>query len=317
MSKNVRELKENEVIVGSVFMCKEKAILTTRTGKDYLSLKLWDPSGIIDAKAWDMAKVQDTFVDDDFVVVDGGVTSYQGTLQVQVKSIRKANENEYNVLDFIPKSKYDIEQMFSNLLAMVDSIVNPYLKTLLEEFFVKDNVTVGQFKMHSAAKSMHHNFAGGLLQHSLAVAKLCDFYATQYPAINRDLLITAALLHDIGKLKELQPLPANSYTDVGQLIGHVVDGAMEVSLRASMIPDFPIELRNELVHCILAHHGELEFGSPKKPATIEAVALAFADNTDAKIEAFTASIDSASEPGWLGFNKMFDTYIKTSYDGNN
>ncbi|MCF0143252.1 MAG: HD domain-containing protein, partial [Parasporobacterium sp.] len=154
-----------------------------------------------------------------------------------------------------------------------------------------------------------------LLQHTLAVAKLCDYYCSQYPALNRDLLITAALCHDIGKIKELSDFPANDYTDEGQLLGHIVIGTIMVEEKIKQINGFPAKRASELKHCILAHHGEYEFGSPKKPAIIEAVALNFADNTDAKIQAMTEILDNAAmagpdAAGWLGFNKLFESNIR-------
>ena len=168
-----------------------------------------------------------------------------------------------------------------------------------------------QFRKHSAAKSVHHSFIGGLLHHSLFVARTCEFLAKQYPKLNRDLLVTAAILHDVGKLKEISDFPENDYTDEGQLLGHIVIGAMWVGERCDSIPDFPKKLRDELIHCILAHHGELEFGSPKKPAIMEALALSFADNLDAKMETFTELLKSNEETsGWLGFNKLLDSNVK-------
>lgn len=161
---------------------------------------------------------------------------------------------------------------------------------------------------------MHHNFAGGLLEHSLSVAKICDFLAKQYPVINRDLLVTAALCHDIGKIKEISDFPENDYTDEGQLIGHIVTGTLMVQEEINRIEGFPKILANELEHCILSHHGELEYGSPKKPALIEAVALAFADNTDAKLEGFIELLDGNHDKGttWLGFSRMFDSNVRAS-----
>ena len=165
--------------------------------------------------------------------------------------------------------------------------------------------------LHSAAKTVHHGFVGGLLEHTLSVTKLCDYYASYYPQLNRDLLITAAIFHDIGKIKELSTFPENDYTDAGQLLGHIMIGAEMVGITMRSIKGFPPTLATELKHCILAHHGELEYGSPKKPALLEALALNFADNTDAKMETMIEALNAGGEnTGWLGFNRLLDTNIR-------
>jgi 3'-5' exoribonuclease len=239
------------------------------------------------------------------------VISYQGALQLNIRRVRKADEGEYNPADYMPYTKKNIDEMFARMTALIDSVKEPHLLKLLKMFFVEDQDFAGRFKMHSAAKTMHHNFVGGLLQHSLAVAELCDFYAANYEQLNRDLLITAAICHDIGKLDEISAFPENDYTDEGQLIGHIVKGTIMVDDKIKQIDGFPKKLADELKHCILSHHGELEWGSPKKPALIEAVALSFADNTDAKLEGFTEILESGNSNGeWLGFNRMFDSNIR-------
>ena len=201
--------------------------------------------------------------------------------------------------------------MFKELLALIDSVKDESLKTLLRSFFVEDASFVKAFKMSSAAKSMHHAFVGGLLQHTLSVARIADFLAGFYPIMNRDLLVTAAICHDIGKVKELSEFPVNDYTDPGNLLGHIVIGAMMVKEKADGINGFDETLKNNLVHCILAHHGKLEYGSPEKPKIIEAVALSFADDTDAKLEGFSEALESEQAEGdWLPYNKMFESIIR-------
>ena len=167
------------------------------------------------------------------------------------------------------------------------------------------------FSFHSAAKSVHHGFVGGLLEHTLSVVKMCDYFSKQYPALNRDLLLTAAMFHDIGKIKELSAFPENDYTDDGQLLGHIIIGSQMVKERIDMMPGFPKKLESELIHCILAHHGELEYGSPKKPALIEAMALNLADNADAKMETMTEILRGAGDNmGWLGYNRFMETNVR-------
>ena len=203
-------------------------------------------------------------------------------------------------------------EMLEELNRFIASVKNEYLNRLLKMFFVDDAEFIKRFSEASAAKSVHHGFIGGLLEHTLSVTNLCDFFASRYPVLNRDLLISAALLHDIGKVKEISAFPINDYTDEGNLLGHIVMGSEMVSEKAASIEGFPIVLLNELKHCILAHHGELEFGSPKKPSLVEALALHFADNIDAKMETFTEIFEGTEEKGWLGFNRMLDNNIRAT-----
>ena len=203
--------------------------------------------------------------------------------------------------------------MFKELSSYVNHVQNIYLRQLLVAFF-GDKEFAAKFKAHSAAKRVHHGFMGGLLEHTLSVTKLCDFYCTQYPVLNKDLLITAAICHDIGKIDELSDFPENDYTDVGQLVGHIVMGTMMIDEKIRNINGFPAKLANVLKHCILAHHGELEYGSPKKPALIEALALNFADNTDAKMETFIEALaeESRQSGEWKGYNKLFESNIRAT-----
>lgn len=201
--------------------------------------------------------------------------------------------------------------MYEELTGLIKSIRTPHYRKLAESFFVEDKAFAKAFQFHSAAKSVHHGFVGGLLEHTLSVVKLCDYYAGYYPLINRDLLLTAAMFHDIGKTKELSVFPENDYTDDGQLLGHIIIGTEMVSERIRTIPDFPAKAATELKHCILAHHGELEYGSPKKPALLEALALNFADNTDAKMETMIEVLKGAGDNnGWLGFNRLLETNVR-------
>ena len=202
--------------------------------------------------------------------------------------------------------------MYRELTDLVASIENPYLRQLLESFFVQDEKFQKAFRNSSAAKTVHHGFVGGLLEHTLGVTKLCDYYCSAYPILKRDLLLTAAMCHDIGKILEISPFPENNYTDDGQLLGHIVMGSQMIGERAARIQGFPHELLSQVQHCILAHHGKYEFGSPRIPALIEALALNYADDTDAKLETFKEILDNAKEPGWLGYNRLFESNLKAS-----
>ena len=305
----IEQLQDGED-VSEVYLCKNKIVGKTKSGKSYYSLLLQDKTGSIDAKIWELNNGIGHFDSMNYVRVDGQITTFNNALQLNVKKIRIADEGEYVQDDYMPCTKKDVDEMFADLLKLVDSLEHSYYKTLLKSFFVDDKEIATEFKRHSAAKSIHHGYIGGLLEHSLAVAKMCDYYTTYYKRLNRDLLITAALLHDIGKIYELSGFPENDYTDAGQLLGHIVMGTMMIRDRIKDIPDFPAKAANELEHCILAHHGELEYGSPKKPALLEALALSFADNTDAKIQTFMEALDAKDESGWLGYNKMLESNIR-------
>jgi len=308
--KYIETLREGDWI-GDVYLCRKKQSLVAKNGKTYYSIDLQDKTGMINAKVWDINSGIDHFESLDYIKVDGDVTVFQGVPQIRVRRIRRAQEGEYIPSDYLPVSGKDIKQMYSELLKFIGSVKNEKLRALLESFFVEDKAFVKDFCEHSAAKSVHHGFVGGLLEHTLSVAKMCDFYCSQYPLLKRDLLIAAALFHDIGKTKELSLFPENDYTDDGQLLGHIVMGTEMVGEHIRRIPGFPDRLAAELKHCILAHHGEYEYGSPKKPAIIEAVALNFADNTDAKLQTFMVALSGTKDANdWLGFNRLFDSNIR-------
>ena len=247
----------------------------------------------------------------DYVHVEADVTLFQNSFQLNVRRIRRAEEGQYIEADYLPVSKKDIKKMYEELCGYIRSIKNPFLQQLLGSFFLEDAAFAKAFQFHSAAKTVHHGFVGGLLEHTLSVVKLCDYYAGYYPMLNRDLLLAAAMFHDIGKTKELSCFPENDYTDDGQLLGHIIIGTEMVGERIRTIAGFPEKLSAELKHCILAHHGELEYGSPKKPALLEALALNFADNTDAKMETMIEALQSGGDnKGWLGYNRLLESNIR-------
>lgn len=309
--KYIETLREG-MHVSEVYLCKTKQIAQTKAGKDYGNLVLQDKTGTVDSKIWDLNSPGiGNFDAMDYVHVDADVVVFQGNNQLNIRRIRKADEGEYVAADYLPVSSKDIPTMYEELAGYARSIKNPYLSRLAAGFFMEDKAFVRAFCFHSAAKSVHHGFVGGLLEHTLSVVKLCDYFAGFYPGINRDLLLTAAMFHDVGKLKELSVFPENDYTDAGQLLGHIVMGTEMVGERIRAIPGFPEKLERELKHCILAHHGELEYGSPKKPALLEALALNFADNTDAKMETMIEALRAGgANPGWLGYNRLLETNIR-------
>lgn len=307
--KYIKDYKEGDRVF-DIYLCKHKQSAVTKNGKPYDNVILQDRTGTLDAKVWEPNSAGiGEFSALDYIEVYGEVNNFQGALQVNVKRIRLCKEGEYDPADYLPVSKKDIEGMYKELLMLIDSIENKYLKMLLEDLFKKDVAFIKDFKKSSAAKTVHHGFVGGLLEHTLSVTKLCDFYCKSYPLLNRDLLLSAAICHDIGKTKELSAFPENDYTDEGQFLGHIIIGCEMIGERIRGIDGFPNMLANELKHCILSHHGELEFGSPKKPAIMEAVALTFADNTDAKMQTFTEVLNGTPQTGWLGYNRLFESNL--------
>ena len=307
--KFIQDIREGEHI-SQIFLCKTKITATTKMGKNYYSLALQDKTGTLDGKVWDLNGGIGHFEPMDFIQVEGEVTTFSNSLQLNIKRIRRAREGEYDPRDYFPVSGKDIEAMYKELTGFVPQIKNEKMRQLVSSFFLEDPDFQKRFKEHSAAKSVHHGFIGGLLEHTLAVTKLCDYYCRQYPILNRDLLLPAAMFHDIGKLVEISDFPSNDYTDDGQLLGHIVIGCEIIGARIREIPGFPPKLASELKHCILAHHGEYEYGSPKKPALMEALALYFADNTDAKLQIMIELFEGNVSSDWLGFNRLLDSNIR-------
>ena len=294
----INELHEGDRLSG-IYLCKQKQAATTKNGKPYENVILQDKTGVLDGKIWDPNSLGiDDFDALDYIDVVGDVTTFAGAMQLNIKRVRKAGEGEYDPADYLPVSENSTDDMYGQLLGIIKTVKNEYLSALLNKLFVEDKEFLKSFQ-----------------EHTLSVTKLCDYMASVYPLLKRDLLITAALLHDVGKTKELSSFPLNDYTDEGQLLGHIIIGAQMIHDLAKEIPDFPETLENQLVHCILAHHGELEYGSPKKPALAEAVALNLADNTDARMETLTEIF--AADKGkkeWLGYNRLFESNLRRTGD---
>ncbi len=310
--KYIKDYKDGDRVF-DIYYCKYKSSAVTKNGKSYDNVIIQDKTGTLDAKIWDPNNAGIAEFDaGDYVEVYGDVTSFNGALQVNVKRVRLCQEGEYDEAEYMPMSKKNIDEMYAELLEIIKSIENPYLHKMLNAFFIEDKEFIAAFKKSSAAKTVHHGFIGGLLEHTLSVTKLCEYYCTAYPILKRDLLLTAAICHDIGKTREISAFPVNDYTDAGQFLGHIVMGSEMVGEKIRDIEGFPPMLAMELKHCILAHHGEYEFGSPKKPALIEAVALNRADDTDAKMETFTEILEATEETGWLGFNRFFESNLRNS-----
>ncbi len=305
----LKELRDGETVSENYF-CKQKQALQTKAGKNYYSLLLQDKTGTLDGKVWELNAGIEHFEAMDYIRVEGQVVSFQGALQLNIRRIRKLSEGEYDISEFMPCTAKDQTAMYQELLGYIASLKEDSLKLLAESYFKEDPKFKEMFLKHSAAKTMHHNFIGGLLEHTVSVTRLCAYLAENYPVLDRDLLLTAAMFHDVGKLAEISAFPENDYTDGGQLLGHIFIGADWLSKRMDKLGGFTVKRKNELLHCILSHHGELEYGSPKKPELAEALALSMADNLDAKLEGVTALFKGTDETGWLGYQKMFESNMR-------
>ncbi|MCT4598364.1 MAG: HD domain-containing protein [Vallitalea sp.] len=306
----IADLKEGEQ-VQEHYLCVNKQVLKTRAGKTYYSLKLQDKTGVVDAKIWDLNDGINDFNEHEYIKIDASVITFQNSIQLNIRRLRKSSEGEYEPREYIPVSNRDINEMYDEIMVFVNDIENKYLSALVKKFFVEDKEFIKAFKDHTAAKTMHHSYLGGLLEHTLCVVKMCEFFANQYSVINKDVLYTAALFHDIGKMKELSKFPIIEYTDSGQLLGHIMIGIEWIGEKMKEIVGFPEDLAHMIKHCILAHHGELEYGSPKKPQTIEALALHFADNSDAKLRTFQDVLENGDiQDNWLGWQRIFESNVR-------
>ena len=310
--KYINELREGENIIEH-YLCKSRQTMKSRNGKNYLSLKLQDKTGMVDAKVWDLNNDIQSFQENDFIKVDAFVTTFNNELQLNVKRIRRSREGEYDPADFVPSTDKNIDEMYDQLMGYIKTMKNPYLKKLLEEIFLRHPVISKEFKYHSAAKAMHHSFRGGLVEHTLSVTQLCDFLAPRYNYVNRDILVASAMLHDVGKVLELSVFPTNDYTGDGQVLGHLILGSELIRDAAAKIDGFPKRLESLMKHCMLSHHGEYEYGSPKLPSTPEAFLLHCADNLDAKTKMIEEALAADSTQGhWAGYNRMLQRNLSRS-----
>ncbi len=310
--KYINKLREGD-IVREIYLCKGKRSAETRNGKPFDNLILQDRTGTIDGKVWDPNSqgIAD-YSEKDFIDVVGEVTSYNNQLQMNIKQIRVADSDEYVAADYMPTSEKSVDGMYQELVDFIHKIDNKYLQGAAAYYFIENEEFIKVFKGHSAAKTVHHGFAGGLLEHTLSILKMCEYFTNTYELLNKDLLYTAAMYHDIGKIKELSKFPENDYTDAGQLLGHIVIGVEMAGEAIRSIEGFPEVLADELKHCIVAHHGEMEYGSPKKPALPEALALNLADNADSKLQTLTEIFKDKETKDWIGYNRLFESNLRRS-----
>jgi 3'-5' exoribonuclease len=289
-SPYIGELEPNKIITTS-FLVHVKEIRQKKSGEYYLSLTLGDRTGDLDAKMWDNVNdVLDAFERDDFVKVKGMVQVFHNRPQLTIHKLRRMDESEIDFADYFPASKRDPQEMWRELCGIVEGVGNPHLKSLLEAFF-HDEEIARRYRLAPAAKQIHHAFLGGLIEHVLSVCALARLTADHYPNIDRDLLITGALLHDIGKIYELSYDRGFSYSEEGQLIGHISIATRMLHEKLRGLPAFPVRLQALVEHMILSHHGRLEFGSPKLPSFPEALLLHYLDDMDSKMECMRALIE--------------------------
>jgi 3'-5' exoribonuclease len=283
----VSQLEPNQLVQG-VFLVQQKEVRQKKTGEPYLSLVLSDRTGDLEAKMWDNAQeAMGMFERDGFVRVKGMLQTFQNRPQLTIHRIQPVPESEIDIADYLPASKRDRNEMFAEMRSWIASMTDPHLKALLETIFADEAVALA-YRTAPAAKSVHHAWIGGLIEHVLSLCNLAKFTAAHYPDVDFDLLLTGVLLHDIGKIAELNYARSFGYSTEGQLIGHITLGIRMVEDAIRKVPGFPPALQDLVVHMILSHHGALEFGSPKLPMFLEAMLLHQLDNLDSKMECMRA-----------------------------
>jgi len=282
----------------SFFLVLAKQQRTTKQNKPYLSLTLGDKTGPIEGRVWELGdpRIAKDFERGDMVKVRGSVSRYDDRAQVKVDQLRKALEGEADKMDMLPATTCDVAALWTALQAVVASITNPDLKRLLEAL-VDDPALAQAYRQAPAARQLHHAWLGGLLEHVVSLLGLADRVASHYPMLNRDLLVTGVILHDIGKIRELSWDTGFDYTVEGVLLGHIQMGVDLVEKTIDGLPGFPDRLRTLVLHMILAHHGKLEFGSPKLPMIPEALVLNFVDDLDAKMQAMASEFEKSAREG--------------------
>ncbi|MEF9959933.1 MAG: HD domain-containing protein [Niameybacter sp.] len=307
----IADLKPEEKMQGC-YLCKYKQLLKNKNGKDYLTVKLQDETGTIEGKIWAIHPGIEEFQVDDVVQVEAEVVLYQENLQANIGKIKRAEDGTYDLNTLLPRTPKDVKVLEAKLFAMIDEVQDTGIKKLLETLFY-DETIYKYFMMGAAAKSVHHAYLGGLLEHTVTVAEVGKFLASCYEPVNLDLVIAGCLLHDIGKLYELSAFPKNDYTDEGQLLGHIMLGVEKVNEAKYNIPELSNEALLLIKHTILAHHGEYEYGSPKRPKCIEAMIVHLADYSDSKLKMFEEVL-RGSEPTEqsLGYHKVLTRNMRRS-----
>jgi 3'-5' exoribonuclease len=306
--------------VNEVFLAADKNLAYSQKGSPYLNLRLRDKTGDLDGKVWDNALAWDkAFKKGDLIRIQARALSFKNAVQLSIIELRKVEDHEVELADYFQAARGDLAQMFAGILDYVGQVRTPCLAALLHAFF-EDETLAALFRRAPAAKGFHHVYIGGLLEHTLSVVRLLDRAAAHYEGVNRDLMITGGILHDIGKIYEFSYDRIVEYSDQGRLVGHIVMGVEMIDRKIAAIPDFPEQVAMELRHLILSHHGVLEYGSPKRPKTVEALIVHYMDDLDAKVNAFQETIRDAraEESDWTPYHRLFDRYIykgRLSRDG--
>jgi 3'-5' exoribonuclease len=306
----IADLQENERFVSS-FLVKTKTLGKTRSGNPFLRIRLSDNTGETEGRIWEQAlEFDQAFSVNDVVRVRARVERYQDKLQLNISDIERLDPEEVDPALFLPKGPHDVDELWQQFQGLVKQVKNQHLQQLLQSFLA-DRTFVEQMKQAPAAKSMHHAYLGGLLEHTVSVARLLGRICDHYPQLDRDLLIAAAILHDIGKLEEFSYQLHLDYTDAGRLLGHVVLGVQRVQEKIDKLEGFPPTLSLTLQHLMVSHHGEYEFGAPKRPKTLEAFALHYADDLDAKMNHLTRLLDTERESPshWTPFQQVYDRFV--------
>ncbi len=306
----VKDIQERDW-VDAPFLVRDKIIGMAKNGRPYLTIKLMDCSGEVEGRIWDRVdELSARFNRDDFVQVAGKASVYMGKMQLVLQELDRLEESVVELADFLPVSARPVAEMVAELTSLVEGLAEPALRTLMQAFLADHDFMAG-YTRAPAAKTMHHVYLGGLLEHSLSVAVLADDISRRYPDIDRDLLVVGALLHDVGKVAELRYRRSFEYTDAGKLLGHIVIGVEMVDEKLRTMQDFPLELAVHLKHLLLSHHGQYEYGSPKRPKTMEAVILNFLDDLDSKINGVRTHIEREpdSESAWTQYHRLYDRYF--------
>src|SRR5437899_3658287 len=294
---------ENKVIISS-FVVVSKQVKPKKTGEPYLALTLGDRSGHVEAKMWDNVEdAIDVFDQDDFIKIKGLLNKYKNRFQITIHKVRLLGDSEVDFADYLPKTTKDIGELWKTLTGFVATFQNQHLRALIE-LFMADPEIAERYRNAPAAKTLHHAYIGGLLDHVVSLFRSCDLISRNYPQVNRDLLLTGAFLHDIGKIQELTYNRAFSYSTRGQLLGHMIIELEMLQAKLAQLPGFPEELKILLEHMIISHHGQYDFGSPKLPMFPEALMLHYLDDLDSKMEAMRAMFEreSGSDNPWTSYN---------------
>ena len=305
----VKTIKAGQA-VDDIFVARDKQVSYKKDGDPYLTLGLMDRSGSMKAVVWDNVQaISKAFVAGDYVRVKGNAVEYRDTLQLVVRHLEGLDPDGVDARNFLPATDRDVDQMLDQLIQISQTVENKHLARLLSAFF-EDQALVDRFKTAPAAKRMHHAYLGGLLEHTLSIARLIQAIAGHYKGVDKDLLLTGGIFHDIGKVYEFSYETHIDYSDAGRLLNHIVIGVQMLEAKIATINDFPEDLALVLKHMIVSHHGTRDFGSPEPPKTLEAIILYYVDELDAKVTGIRSFMDTEDpEAKWTSYHKVFERFF--------